>query len=87
MIKYLHELSKEEFLWLVSEYTTYEELGRDFPQPPWCNYYKAHEGCWGCWSLNNFDTGRSRVTGEDFCKKCDCYLSQWKDPKVKRIFE
>lgn len=34
MIKYYHELRKEERLWLVKEGNTYGEVNADFPQPP-----------------------------------------------------
>lgn len=37
-------------------------------QPAWCSYPEADRPFWGCWSLLD-----GYVTGEDFCKKCDCY--------------
>jgi hypothetical protein len=73
MIKYYHELKKEEFLWLVEEKTTYSEVEKDFPQPPWCSYHQATFGIMGCWSLTDWESGYSTVTGEDFCKTCDLY--------------
>ena len=37
-------------------------------QPAWCNYPDATTHIWGCSSLLN-----GLVTGEGFCKNCDCY--------------
>ena len=74
MIKYFHELRKEEFAWLVAEKTTWKEVAKDFPQPPWCGYPEAIHAL-GCWSLIRFDENGCRVTGEEFCKDCDLY---WK---------
>jgi len=73
MIKYFHELRKEEFEWLVKEGTTYAECEKDFPQPEWCSYPRAIQGEIGCWSLIDMKDGFSLVTGEAFCRKCDCY--------------
>jgi len=74
MIKYYHELRKEEYLWLVKEGTTYAELEKDFPQPSWCEYPQATSGLMGCWSLIDFESGYSRVTGVFFCLGCPLYL-------------
>ncbi len=73
MIKYYHQLKKEELLWLMKEGNTYREVEKDFPQPPWCSYHQATFGMMGCWSLTCFTSGYSMVTGKDFCKTCDSY--------------
>ena len=72
MIKYYHELTKEEFSALVDKGITYEELMRDYPQPKWCSYPGATEGVMGCWSLVDFDYPISRK----YCKGCDCYIKR-----------
>uniref|UniRef100_A0A6M3JIC9 Uncharacterized protein n=1 Tax=viral metagenome TaxID=1070528 RepID=A0A6M3JIC9_9ZZZZ len=69
MIKYFHELTKKEFNKLAKTKMTYAQLAEDYPQPTWCGYPKATQGIMGCWSLTGF-----MVTGEDFCKDCDCYI-------------
>ena len=68
MIKYFHQLRAEEYSWLVKEKTIWGELQTSFPQPQWCNYPQAVYGLMGCWSLIYF-----MVTGESYCKNCDCY--------------
>ena len=70
MIKYFHELSKEEFASLVSRCPsmTWQELALEYPQPRWCSYPEAVSGQMGCWSLM-----AHRVSNEDYCKSCDCY--------------
>ena len=73
MIKPFHKLSKQEFLWLVAEKTTYGEIEKDFPQPTWCFYHQATRGMMGCWSLVNFSSGFSMVANRNYCKSCDCY--------------
>lgn len=73
MIKHFHELTNQEFLWLVKEGITYAELNQDFPQPLWCDYHQAVFGMMGCWTLTNFSSGHSRVRGEDSCRDCDCF--------------
>ena len=37
-------------------------------QPEWCSYPDASVPMWGCWSL-----WFGMVTGEEFCKDCECY--------------
>jgi len=73
MIKYFHELTEQEYKELVDKGATWEELERDYPQPPWCNYPEATRGIMGCWALVGFE-----VTGENFCKNCDLYNKNWK---------
>ena len=70
MIKYFHELKKEEYQWLIAEGTTWNEVEKDFPQPPWCKEYRAI-AILGCWSLTGL-----MVTGEDYCKNCDSYCKK-----------
>lgn len=74
MIKYFHELTEKEFKKKIVGKLTNAECDRDYPQPTWCNYPEATMGMMGCWSLISF-----MVTGEDYCKDCDCYSS----PEVK----
>ena len=70
MIKYFHELTKEEFSELIeSGKYTWGSVGNDYHQPAWCEYPGATEGQMGCWSL-------TMITGnvsDEFCKTCDCY--------------
>lgn len=73
MIKYCHELTKEEMDALIKSGITYSEFGEKYPQPEWCNYHNATYGDIGCWSLIDFSSGHSRVTDEEYCKTCDCY--------------
>ncbi len=69
MIKYFHELTKKEFKKLCKgKPETWDEFARNYPQPIWCSYPEAVAGIMGCWSLVGF-----MVTGEDYCKNCDCY--------------
>jgi hypothetical protein len=74
MIKYFHELTKAEFEEIVRERITWKECAERYPQPPWCGYPDAVSGIMGCWSLMNF-----WVTGEDYCKGCDCYIGKPKE--------
>lgn len=69
MIKYFHELTKEEFDELVKQRMIWAECAKKYPQPKWCNYPEAVCAILGCWSLTGF-----KVTGEDYCKDCDCYI-------------
>lgn len=83
MIKYCHELTKEEYEKLgdgKKSGLTFAEFAELYPQPIWCSYPDATFGTMGCWSLLDFDNGHSMVTGEKYCKGCDCYI-----PKLKRI--
>lgn len=68
MIKYFHELTGAEFGELLKGEMTLKQWAELYPQPPWCKYPEAVRGVMGCWSLMDF-----LVTGEDYCKKCDCY--------------
>lgn len=67
MIKYFHELTKEEFTELVEKKLMWKECAKLYPQPDWCNYPDAVCGIMGCWSLMNLS-----VTEEN-CANCDCY--------------
>lgn len=67
MIKYFHELTKEEFQALVdSKKYTWGMLAHDYPQPEWCNYPNATEGHMGCWSLMSH-----LVKDRAWCKDCE----------------
>ena len=65
MIKYFHELTKDELKKICSGNITYEECAIRYPQPIWCRYPEATYGIMGCWFLTSF-----MVTGEDYCKDC-----------------
>lgn len=67
MKKYFHELTPKEYDGLVKKKLTYKQLGKDYPQPKWCDYPNATEGVMGCWSLISF-----RVSGKEFCDGCTC---------------
>ena len=71
MIKYFHELTKEEFGELLKEKLTWEECAKLYPQPEWCEYPEAVCGEMGCWSLMYH-----KVTGKEFCKGCDCFKKE-----------
>lgn len=66
MIKYFHELTRQEFEELLDTKITYGQLAIDYPQPEWCQYPNATQGAIGCWSLMSF-----YVTGKEFCNKCN----------------
>lgn len=66
--KYFHELTEKEFAVLVADGITWNKLPETYPQPEWCQYPNALDGPLGCWSLTE-----RLVTGEGFCKGCDCY--------------
>jgi hypothetical protein len=68
MIKYYHELTKDEVQGLIDKKYTYKQTEEDYPQPEWCSYPNATYGEIGCWSLLGY-----MVTSEDYCKDCDCY--------------
>jgi len=65
---YFHELTEDDFNQLLLTKITWGELEERFPQPVWCTYPEAVRGMMGCWSLVDH-----MVTGEDYCKACDCY--------------
>ena len=74
MIKYFHELKKEEIEEILKKYppdATYKDIEKDYPQPKWCTYPGAINGVMGCWSLFY-----QYVTGEDYCKSCECYRKE-----------
>lgn len=66
MIKYFHELWEQEIQWLIKEGTTYANLDRDFPQPPWCGYPGALHGMFGCWPL-----WYTNIKSIEDCKNCE----------------
>ncbi len=69
MIKYFHELTKEDYQAMIDKGgMTYADLARDYPGPKWCEYGEPTEGIMGCWSLM-----AHLVTGEWFCISCDCH--------------
>lgn len=48
--------------------SSWDDVIKEFHQPEWCDYPHALDGMMGCWSLVS-----RMVTGEDYCKTCDCY--------------
>ena len=75
MIKYFHELTEDEFNNICRLHITWDGCSRLYPQPKWCGYPDAVQGLMGCWSLMCF-----MVTGEKYCKNCDCYI-----PNMKKV--
>lgn len=72
MTKPFHLITDEEWKkFQDNPESTWGDVAKDFPQPEWCNYPNALNDLMGCWSL----TARM-VTGEDYCKNCDCYKSK-----------
>jgi hypothetical protein len=72
MIKHFHELREEEFAWLIAEGTTWGEIPKDFPGPPWCKEQGIVVDPFGCWSL--IAIGKSyRITSEADCQGCELY--------------
>jgi len=67
MIKYFHELTKEEFDKLLEKKMTWAVCAKLYPQPPWCEYTDAVCGMMGCWSLMGF-----HIINKDSCGNCDC---------------
>ena len=65
MIKYFHELRPEEWEWLKAENTTWGEVIKDFPQPPWCEMPNAIDPL-GCWSLIGF-----KIVSREYCNTCE----------------
>lgn len=49
-------------------------MEKELKQPDWCCYPDATFPISGCWSLVG-----GYVTGEDYCKKCDCYKNKKHD--------
>jgi hypothetical protein len=78
-IKYFHELTGKEVDDMLKTYpknATYKDIEKDYPQPSWCSYPGAINGSMGCLSLFY-----QYVTGEDYCKKCECYIKLKKNRK------
>jgi hypothetical protein len=72
MIKHFHELRAEEVAWLIAEGTTWQELAKDFPGPPWCSEQSIVVNALGCWSLIAIGEPH-RITSEADCQKCELY--------------
>ena len=79
MIKYFHELTEQEYKNNIVGKMNYGECDEMYPQPLWCSYYQASWGMMGCWSLICF-----MVTGEDYCRGCDCYISKKKRKQIAK---
>ncbi len=70
MIKFFHQLSREDFNALRKE-MTWAECAQEYSQPVWCDYPLAVRGLMGCCSLMGFE-----VTGRSFCRDCDYYKAK-----------
>lgn len=83
MIKYFHELTKEEFDKLLKEKITWGECAKRYPQPKWCAYPEAIQGAMGCWSLMDVvdESPIGIKISRKYCRKCDCYRSRPKKEK------
>lgn len=68
MIKYFHELTKDEFDELVAKKMTWGECAKLYPQPTWCGYPGAVAGEMGCWSLMSFS-----IKGPPSCFGCELF--------------
>ena len=72
MAKFYHEYTAAEMKANieagVAAGETWAQFAEKYPQPKWCDYPDAVMGMMGCWSLID-----NLVTGEDYCKNCDCY--------------
>jgi hypothetical protein len=60
----LFTIEKDDILEIVGNIHRKQTL----VQPEWCTYPDAATPVLGCWSLLN-----GRVTGEDFCKRCELH--------------
>lgn len=65
--KLFHLVTPEEWQTLCDTNYTWDQLNEEYSQPEWCDYPHALSPL-GCWSLTSL-----YVTGEDYCKDCDCY--------------
>ena len=72
VIKYFHELTPDEFKELQKTHMTWGECAEKYPKPEWCAEPIAVDPL-GCWSLIGH-----YVTGEEYCKKCECYRGKEK---------
>lgn len=54
---------------------TFAEFSEEYDQPSWCTYPDALYGVMGCWSLVG-----CLVTGEDYCRNCECHKSNAERP-------
>jgi hypothetical protein len=70
-LKPFHEMSDSNWQELLESKATWNDIMKEYAQPEWCDYPDALKGMMGCWSLI-----RRMVTGEDYCKSCDCYKSR-----------
>ena len=68
MIKYFHELTKEE-IEAIPAGKTCKEVAKDYPQPEWCEYPNAVYGAMGCWGLM---LGSVKDQGKAYCVNCEC---------------
>ena len=69
--RYYHTLSKKELRLLYDMDISFDKLVSTFKQPSWCNYPKALNGLYGCWSL--FIPERVSRISHNYCKECDNY--------------
>jgi len=68
MAEYFHQMTTEKRSQIETAGWTWGDVKEHFVPPAWCQYPDALNGVGGCWSLIG-----GIVTGEDFCKTCDCH--------------
>jgi hypothetical protein len=78
VIKYFHELTRDEFIKFRNSGYTPASLARDYPQPVWCSYPDATQGALGCWSLIcGVMNGEPKFPiSRNYCKNCNCYIKK-----------
>ena len=65
MIKYFHELTREEAGEILAG-KTFAWIAENYPQPEWCNDSEATEVLIGCWRL----TCTSSIKDRSSCEGC-----------------
>lgn len=68
MIKYFHELTREEIAAIPKD-MTFGQVAKDYPQPVWCKYPDATFPDLGCFGLV---CGYVRDEGKAYCAECEC---------------
>jgi len=66
-VVYFHELTESE-QHVVGDVMTWQQVDRQYSQPPWCSYHEALNPALGCWSL----TGH-KIHAESDCVECPLY--------------
>lgn len=73
MVKFFHELTRDEFNKLCETGISWGECAKEYPQPEWCSYPNAIQGVMGCWYLMEF-----KVRGRPSCRGCAYYIEKSK---------